>query len=78
MLIGQIRVTVENGQLDERDIQYYILEIESRSRGKELKSITFRLADGYMDLRYAFKSLPFERIRRVSAQTTYHPARCIG
>lgn len=35
MLIeGQIRVTVENGQLDERDIQYYIREIESRSRKK--------------------------------------------
>ena len=35
MLIGQIRVTVENGQLDERDIQYYIREIELRSREKK-------------------------------------------
>ena len=78
MLIDQIRILVENGPLDEKEILYYIAEIKKRSRGKTLKSITFRLADDYMDLRYSFQSFPFERIRRVAAPVAYAPKRCTG
>jgi len=78
MLIDQIRIIVENGPLDEKEVLYYIAEIKKHARGKILKSITFRLADGYMDLRYSFQSFPFERIRRVAAPAAYAPKRCIS
>ena len=65
MFIDGIGVVVENGQLSPEEVQFYINKIEKNSQ-KKLQKITFSLGDGYMDLRYAFRGFPFERIRRLS------------
>ena len=65
MGVDGIGVVVENGQLSPEEIQFYIQKIEKHSQ-KSLQKITFSLGDGYMDLRYAYRGFPFERIRRIS------------
>lgn len=76
MLIDNVHVTIEDGQLEKSEIQYYIGKIKKHSKGKELKSIDFKLTDDYVDLRYAFHSIPFERIRRVNI-TIFNSNRCV-
>jgi hypothetical protein len=66
MLVGNVRVIIENGELPKEEVQYYINKIERQSRRHVLKKITFSLADDYMDIRYGFELIPFERIRRIS------------
>lgn len=78
MLIDHIRVTIENGLLEEKEIQYYIDAIRHSAKGKSLKNLSFRIADDYMDLRYSFQGFPFERIRRVSTQADDSAKRYIG
>ena len=66
MMIEQVRVSFENGSLNREDILFYINEIKKRARGKKLKTVHFRMAESYMDLRYSFEQIPFERIRRIT------------
>lgn len=61
-----INVSMQNGKLDDVEIAYYVNKIKKMSKGKELRKISFIIGNGYMDLRYAFKNYPFERIWRVS------------
>ncbi|MFA6851011.1 MAG: ferredoxin [Selenomonadaceae bacterium] len=66
MLVDNVRVIIENGELSEEEVQYYINKIKRHSKRHVLRQITFFLADDYMDIRYAFNLIPFERIRRIA------------
>ena len=69
MKINGVRVIVENGHLPQEEIQYYVTRIEKHLKRLVLKTVTFTLADHYMNLRYSFTNSPFERIRRISFTT---------
>ena len=69
MLVGKVRVIVENGLLSAEKAQYYIEKIEKHFKKRTLTQITFVLSDDHMDLRYSFENFPFECIRRISLQT---------
>ena len=65
MTIDNVSVFIENGPLSANEAAYYIKLINQHTHHK-LKSVTFRITPDYMDLRYSFEDIPFERIRRVS------------
>ena len=67
MLFDGVKVYVQNGNLDDVDVAYYISKIRSISKHKELQRVSFSVTDDYVDLRYKFKGYPFERIWRLSA-----------
>ena len=67
MLIDQICVSVENGELEEDKIRYCIEHIKQCAGNKQLKSLTFYMGENFVDLRYSFYDFPLERIRRMDA-----------
>ena len=69
MTIDNVTVIIESGALSAKEAERYIRKIQRHSKGRTLKRVSFRLADGHLDLRYAFEGIPFERIRRISYET---------
>lgn len=65
MMIDNIRVIIEQGPFFAEDAQYYIERIKATTKFT-LKKVTFTRSDTYLDIRYAFAEIPFERIRRVA------------
>lgn len=70
MLIDNVRVIIANGSLSAEDAQYYIGQIKKTTRFP-LKKIVFNRSDAYLDIRYSFDSIPFERIRRIPLATPH-------
>lgn len=64
MLIDNVRVIIAKGPFSAKDAQFYIKQIRKSTRFP-LKKIIFSRSDAYLDIRYSFESIPFERIRRI-------------
>ena len=65
MLVDNIRVAIENGTFSAEEAAYYIDEIKKITKNFTLKKVTMSRTDTYLDLRYSFNEIPFERIRRI-------------
>ena len=76
MLIDNVRVIIANGPFSAEDAQYYIEQIK-KSAKFPLKKIIFNRSDAYLDIRYSFDSIPFERIRRIPL-TASHEDRAVN
>jgi len=66
MIMDDVRVNIEKGSFSETDAAYYISLIKKSKPQYTLKKVTFTKTDDYLDVRYAFQEIPFERIRRIS------------
>lgn len=64
MMIDNVRVVVENGPLCAEEAKFYIDRIKKSSKFP-LKKVIFTRSSAYLDLRYSFEGIPFERVRRV-------------
>ena len=64
MIVDNVRVIIENGTFSAEDAQYYINRIKKTSKFS-LKKVIFNRSDAYLDIRYSFESIPFDRIRRI-------------
>ena len=64
MQIDGVRVVIENGPLCAEEAKFYIDQIK-KSGKFPLKKVIFTRSSAYLDLRYSFEGVPFERIRRV-------------
>ena len=53
-------------ELDERERQAYIEYVQKKNPGQQIKYITVKLDGDYVDLKYEVKSMPFQRIRRIT------------
>ncbi len=65
MLIDNVIVTIESGPFTAEDAQFYISQIKKSKAKYTLKKISFSRNDAYLDIRYSFHEVPFERIRRI-------------
>ena len=65
MMVDNIRVAIENGTFSAEEAAYYIDEIKKITKNFTLKQVTMSRTDTYLDLRYSFNEIPFERIRRI-------------
>jgi hypothetical protein len=66
MMIDDVRVMIENGTFSAEDVKYYVDALKHSLTKFTLKKVTLSRTENFVDLRYAFKEIPFERIRRVS------------
>ena len=71
MIVDDVRVIIENGTFSAEDAQYYINRIKKTSKHSlkkvifNRKKVIFNRTDAYLDIRYSFESIPFDRIRRI-------------
>lgn len=63
-MFDNVRVVIENGPLAVEDVQLFVDKIKRSSKFK-LKKVVFNVTPAYIDIRYSFESIPFERIRRI-------------
>ncbi len=58
-------VTVQGGELSQREVQAYIDHIQEKNHQK-VDDLTITVDGDYVDLNYTLASVPFERIRRIT------------
>jgi hypothetical protein len=74
--VDNVRVIIANGPFSAEDAQYYINRIRKSSKFT-LKKVIFTRSDTYLDIRYSFDSIPFDRIRRIPL-TDSHEDRAVN
>ena len=58
-------VTVQGGELSQREVQAYIDHIQEKNHQK-VDDLTITVDGDYVDLNYTLAPVPFERIRRIT------------
>ena len=61
-----IDVTVQNGTIDQKEIDAYIAYGRKKYPGKSIIAMDVTLDGDFVDLKYQFSPQPFERIRRIT------------
>ena len=61
-----IDVTVQNGTIDQNEIDAYIAYGRKKYPGKSIVAMDVTLDGDFVDLKYRFSPQPFERIRRIT------------
>ena len=61
-----IDVTVQNGTIDQKEIDAYIAYGRKKYPGKSIIAMDVTLDGDFVDLKYQFSTQPFERIRRIT------------
>lgn len=59
-------VNVTGGELSQQEINAYIKRAEEQNHSQKLVGIDINVDGEYVDLKYTFEPLPFNRIRRVT------------
>lgn len=59
------KVTVLNGELDQREIDMYVMRARD-VYGKDPLGLTIKVDGDFVDLDYDFGAVPFQRIRRIT------------
>ena len=65
-MINMIDINVIGGKLSEAEVQYYISEAEEKYPEKNLRSIELEVDGDYVNAKYSFADVPFQRIRRIT------------
>ena len=63
-------IIVNNGTITEEEKNNYIEYVKSKEPDRELVSLEINLDGEFVDLKYQFEDIPFERIRRVTGYLT--------
>ncbi len=58
--------TVTGGQLAEQEIRTYIDALKEQNPDKCIKTVEFTVDGEYVDMKYTYDTVPFERIRRIT------------
>lgn len=61
-----IDCNVIGGKLSEEEIQYYISEAEEKYPDKNLRAVELEVDGDYVNVKYSFSDVPFQRIRRIT------------
>lgn len=59
-------VNVTGASLSQQEIDAYIKRASTNNPGKKLTAIDINVDGEYVDLKYTFEPMPFNRIRRVT------------
>ncbi|MGN0674981.1 MAG: anaerobic ribonucleoside-triphosphate reductase [Oscillospiraceae bacterium] len=65
-----MEIVVNGGTITEEEKNNYIKHVSAKEPGKELVYLEINLDGDYVDLKYKFADVPFERIRRVTGYLT--------
>lgn len=61
-----IDINVTGGNLSDAEVQYYINEAREKYPDKVLRAVELELDGGYVNAKYSFSDIPFQRIRRIT------------
>ncbi len=61
-----IKVNVNGGQLEQKEIDAYIDYGKKKYPDKNISQMDVTVDGDYVDLKYTFENVPFERIRRIT------------
>ena len=59
-------VTVTGGTLAQAEIEAYVAQLKEKNPDKFIKSVEFTVDGEYVDMKYTYDNVPFERIRRIT------------
>lgn len=61
-----MKITVTGGKITEKEQQEYVKHIKKNNPDKIITALEIRLDGEFVDLRYEYETVPFERIRRIT------------
>lgn len=61
-----MKITVTGGDMTENEQQEYVKYIKRKNPDKIITALEIMLDGDYVDLRYEYETVPFERIRRIT------------
>lgn len=61
-----MQITINGGSLPQSEIDFYVEQIKSSNPDKYIKSIDLTVDGEYVDVKYDYDVVPFERIRRIT------------
>lgn len=61
-----MKITVTGGEMTEKEQQEYVKHIKKNNPDKIITALEIRLDGEFVDLRYEYETVPFERIRRIT------------
>lgn len=61
-----MQITVTGGEMTEKEQQEYLNHIRKNNPDKAIRKLEIRLDGEFVDLRYEYETVPFERIRRIT------------
>ena len=59
-------VRVTGGALDQKEINYYVEQLKEHNPDKTIKTVELKVDGEYVDVKYTYDNVPFERIRRIT------------
>ena len=59
-------VTVTGGTLPQAEINAYVAQLKEANPDKYIKTVDFTVDGEFVDMKYTYDSVPFERIRRIT------------
>ncbi|MDP4120118.1 MAG: anaerobic ribonucleoside-triphosphate reductase [Bacillota bacterium] len=59
-------VNVIGGKLSQKEINTYITHAKQNNPNKEIPAIEITVDGDFVDVKYCFNEIPFERIRRIT------------
>ena len=61
-----MKINVTGGTLPQQEIDYYVASLKERNPDKYIKTVDLTVDGEYVDVKYTYDSVPFERIRRIT------------
>ena len=61
-----MRITVINGEMSQQEINDYLYQLHKKHPDRIIKEITFTISGDYVNIRYIYDTVKFERIRRIT------------
>ena len=61
-----MKINVTGGVLSQQEIDYYVASLKERNPDKYIKTVDFTVDGEYVDVKFTYDCVPFERIRRIT------------
>lgn len=61
-----MKINVIGGTMPQQEIDVYVAQLKEANPDKYIKTIDFTLDGEYVDVKYTYDNVPFERIRRIT------------
>lgn len=61
-----MQITVTGGEMTEKEQQEYVKYVKKNNPDKIITALEIKLDGEFVDLRYEYETVPFERIRRIT------------
>lgn len=61
-----MKINVTGGTLSQQEIEIYVANLKEANPDKYIKTIDFTVDGEFVDVKYTYDCVPFERIRRIT------------